>query len=114
MKRLVVLTLIGCASLFLAIMLWAAAGDGEATFHSMKCQLCHKPDRRSAGPSLAEIAKAYSGQEQGLTSYLKGESEPLVDLGKGKVMERQLEKTKELSDGQRRDLAEYILSFGGK
>jgi len=95
-------------------MLWAAKTGGEATFQSLRCNTCHKPDRRSAGPSLPEIAKAYNGQQQRLAQYLKGESEPLIDLGKGQVMERKLEKTKEISDAERKDLADYILSFGGK
>lgn len=114
MKRFVLLTLIACGCLILGTMLWAADMGGEATFHSLKCYICHKPDRRSAGPSLAEIAKAYSGEEQRLAQYLKGESEPLVDLGKQRVMEGQLKKTKEISDAERKDLAAYILSFGGK
>lgn len=113
MRRFVLLTLITCGCLILGTMLWAADSGGEATFHSLKCYICHKPDRRSAGPSLPEIAKAYSGQQQ-LVQYLKGESAPLIDLGKQKVMERQLEKTKEISAAERKDLVDYILSFAGK
>ena len=105
---------LACSSLILGTTVWAADMGGEATFQSLKCHICHKPDRRSAGPSLEEIAKAYSGQEQRLSQYLKGESEPLVDLGKRRVMEGQLKKTKEISDAGRKDLAAYILSFGGK
>jgi cytochrome c len=114
MKRFVLLTLIGCGCLILGTMLWAADMGGEATFQSLKCHVCHKPDRRSAGPSLLEIAKAYSGQQPRLAQYLKGESEPLIDLGKQKVMEGKLEKTKEISEAERKDLADYILSFAGK
>ena len=114
MKRFFLLTLIACGCLMLGTMLWAADGGGEATFQSLRCHICHKPDRRSAGPSLLEIAKAYSGKQQQLAQYLKGETEPLIDLGKRQVMERKLEKTKELSDAERKDLADYILSFGGK
>jgi len=113
MKPFVLMTLIACGCLILATMLWAADTGGEATFQSLRCNTCHKPDRRSAGPSLPEIAKAYSGQQQ-LVQYLKGESEPLIDLGNRQLMKRKLEKTKEISDAERRDLADYILSFGGK
>jgi cytochrome c551/c552 len=94
-------------------VLWAADRGGESTFQSLQCHTCHKPDRRAAGPSLPEIARAYSGQQQ-LVQYLKGESEPLIDLGKRQVMERKLEKTREISDAKRTDLADYILSFAGK
>jgi cytochrome c len=117
MKRLLLpnlMVFLACSSLILGTMVWAADMGGEATFQSLKCHICHKPDRRSAGPSLEEIAKAYSGQEQRLSQYLKGESDPLVDLGKRRVMEGQLKKTKEISDAGRKDLAAYILSFGGK
>ena len=114
MKSYVLMTLIACCCLILGTVLWAADGGGEATFQSLKCHVCHKPDRRSAGPSLPEIAKAYSGQQQQFVQYLKGEAEPLIDLGKRQVMERKLEKTKEISDGERKDLVDYILSFGGK
>jgi cytochrome c551/c552 len=113
MKRSVLLTLITCGSLILGTMLWAADSGGEATFQSLKCHVCHKPDRKSAGPSLSEIAKAYSGQQQQLAQYLKGESEPLIDLGRRQVMKRNIKKTKEISDAERNDLADYILSFAG-
>ena len=117
MKRLVlsnVTALLACSFLILGTLAWAADMGGEATFQSLKCHICHKPDRKSAGPSLEEIAKAYSGQGQRLAQYFKGESEPLVDPGKWRVMEGQLKKTKEISDAERKDLAAYILSFGGK
>ena len=117
MKRFILTSLIvflTCGSLTLGTMLLAADGGGEATFHSLHCNICHKPDRRSAGPSLSEIAKAYNGQQELLAQYLKGQAEPLIDLGKQQVMKGQLKKTKEISDAERGELAGYILSFGGK
>jgi len=114
MKPFVLMSLIACGCLMWGTMLRAADTGGEASFQSLRCNTCHKPDRRSAGPSLPEIAKAYNGQQQRLAQYLKGETEPLMDLGKRQVMERKLEKTKEISDGERKNLADYILSFGGK
>ena len=114
MKSFVLMTLIALGCLMVGTMLLAADTGGEATFQSLKCYICHKPDRRSAGPSLPEIAKAYGGQQQQLAQYLKGESEPLLDFGNQHLMQGKLEKTKEISDGERRDLADYILSFGGK
>ena len=114
MKPFVLMTLIACGCLMSGTMLWAGNTAGEAIFQSLKCHTCHKPDRRSAGPSLPEIAKAYNGQQQRLVQYLKGETEPLMDLGKQQVMESKLEKTKEISEAARKDLADYILSSGGK
>ena len=60
------LAFLACSFLILGTMAWATDLGGEATFQSLKCHICHKPDRKSAGPSLEEIAKAYSGQEQRL------------------------------------------------
>ena len=114
MKRFVLLSLIAYGCLMVGTMLWAGDTAGETTFHSLKCYICHKPDRRSAGPSLPEIAKAYSGQQQRLAQYFKGESEPLIDFGNRHLMEGKLEKTKKIPDAERMDLADYILSFGKK
>jgi len=114
MKRFVLMTSIALGCLLMGSILLAADTGGEATFYSLKCHICHKPDRRSAGPSLPEIANAYSGQQQRLVHYLKGEAEPLLDLGNRQVMEGKLEKTKAISDGERKDLADYILRFGEK
>ena len=88
MKRFILPTLIACGCLVSVTMLWAADGGGETTLRSLGCHICHKPDRRSAGPALSEIANAYGGQQQGLVQYLKGETESLIDLGKRQVMER--------------------------
>ena len=109
-------TLIICLACILVISAWSfwIADASEANFQSLRCGLCHKADRGSAVPSLPEIARAYSGQQQRLVHYLKGESEPLIDLGKRRMMEPKLARTKEISDTERRDLADYILSFSGK
>jgi len=109
-------TLIICLACILVISAWSfwIADASDAIFQSLRCGLCHKPDRKSAGPSLPEIARAYSGQQQGLVQYLKGESEPLLDFGKRQMMEPKLARTREISDTERRDLADYILSFRGK
>ena len=89
----------------------AYAGDGQAIFKAQGCMTCHKKEGTSKiNPSLAEIAQAYQGKEEQLIKYLKGESEAVVRPEKGSMMKRQIEKTKALSDADRKALADYILS----
>ncbi len=91
--------------------LWAGSAVSDATFQALSCGTCHKPDKKGSGPTLQEIARAYVGKQEQLVRYFMGESIPLIDTGKRKTMERQLSKTRELSDEERKDLASYILSF---
>ena len=89
----------------------AYAGDGEAIFKSQGCMACHKKGGTSKiNPSLAEISQAYQGNEAQLTKYLNGESDAIVRPEKGRQMKRQIEKTKKLSDADRKALADYMLS----
>jgi cytochrome c len=108
MRRLTVLgiVLIGMAGLC-AAPLWAQ--DGAGTFKSLRCGFCHKPAQKGAGPSLKEIAEAYAGKEDQLVEYLKGGALPVIAPDKASVMQPSLEKTKELSDPDRKALADYIL-----
>jgi len=89
----------------------ALADDGEAIFKSQGCMSCHKKEGTSkVNPSLTEIATAYQGKEEQLIKYLKGESEAIVRPEKSSLMKRKIEKTKNLSDADRKALADYILS----
>ena len=97
------------AGLFL-IGLNVYAQDGQATFDSLRCGVCHKPDTGTSMPSLKEIAAAYKGKEDQLVSYFKGDSEPLVSPQKKGIMKVYIEKTKILEDDQRKSLADFILS----
>jgi cytochrome c len=40
-----------------------AADDGEALFTKNKCISCHKPDSKTVGPSLKDIAAKYAGNK---------------------------------------------------
>ena len=90
----------------------AQAQQGAAIFEAQRCGTCHKPDMEKAGPSLADMAQAYQGKEDQLIGYLKGEAEPLIEWGKGSLMKRAIEKTKALSDADRKALADFIISHG--
>ena len=56
------------------------------------------------------MAQAYQGKGDQLVSYLKGEAEPLIEWGKAGLMKRAIEKTKALSDVDRKTLADFIIS----
>jgi len=89
----------------------AYADDGEAIFKSQGCMLCHKKQSSSkVNPSLTDISQAYQGKEEQLVKYLNGESEAIVKPEKSGMMKRQIEKTKKLSDADRKAMADFILS----
>jgi cytochrome c551/c552 len=107
--------LIAAVVLVLTISSWtldgnAGAGDGAAVFDSLKCSMCHKPDKKAAGISLAEIAKTYENKEK-LVKFLKGETRPLIESEKWGMMKGQFSKIAPLGDQEKNDLAEYILGF---
>ena len=85
------------------------AEDGAAIFESQRCGICHKPDIAKTSPSLKEIAQAYHGKKDHLIEYFKGEAKPVIDTGKANMMKGALEKTKALSDADRKALADFIM-----
>ncbi len=90
----------------------AWADEGETIFKSQGCKSCHKKESTSkVNPSLIEISMAYQGKEEQLVKYLKGESEAIVKPEKANLMKRHIEKTKKLSDADRKALADFILSY---
>jgi cytochrome c551/c552 len=88
----------------------AFADQGEEAFNSLRCGSCHKTDAGQTNPSLKQIAKGYCGKESQLIGYLKGESDSIISPEKGGMMKRYIEKTKALSDEQRKALVGFILA----
>jgi cytochrome c len=87
----------------------AIADEGETIFKSQGCISCHKKESASkVNPSLSVISQAYQGKEEQLNRYLKGESEAIVRPEKSNLIKRHIEKTKALSDSDRKSLADYI------
>lgn len=74
------------------------------------CYSCHKPDQKIIGPSLEEIAKTYSNQNGNIATFLKGESDPLVDPSQYEVMKTNFAITKTFSDEELKAVETYILS----
>lgn len=87
-----------------------AEGDGAALFESMKCGMCHKPDKKAAAVSLADIAKAYQEKAK-LVAFLKGEAKPAIETEKWGMMKGQMPKIEALQEPEKGALADYILSF---
>ena len=88
----------------------AMADEGETIFKSQGCMSCHKKESTSkVNPSLTEISKAYQGKEEQLIMYLQGDSEAIVRPEKSNLMKRHIEKTKKLSELDRKALAAYLL-----
>jgi cytochrome c551/c552 len=88
----------------------AWADEGETIFKSQGCIACHKKESHSkVNPSLTEIAAAYQGKQEQLIKHLKGESQAIVRPEKAALMKRYIERTKALSDADRKALADYIL-----
>ena len=86
--------------------------EQEATvFESQGCGMCHKTEASGASPSLKEIAQAYQGREDHLIGFFKGEAEPIVQPARGSMMKGYIEKTKALSDAERKALADPIMSY---
>jgi len=86
-----------------------ASKSGEDIFTSNGCVACHQKDAKTVGPSLIEIATAYSGNKDGLNKFLKGEGPAIVDPAQEAVMQPQTELTKVMSDDERSALSDYIL-----
>lgn len=84
---------------------------GLALFGSMGCTACHNETQKTVGPSLVDIAKAYANNNAGLSSFLKGEGEAIVDPAMFSVMQGQLAATQGLSDADLTELVNYINSI---
>jgi cytochrome c551/c552 len=88
----------------------AADVDGAAVFTSLKCGMCHKPDKKAAAVSLAEIGRAYMDKEK-LVQLFKGDLKPLIESDKWGMMRPQLDKIKALPDPEKDALAGYVMGF---
>lgn len=74
------------------------------------CIACHKPDQKIIGPSLQEIAKKYKAEDASIVSFLKEESDPIVDPSKYEIMKTNFAITKAMSDDELKAIEDYIYS----
>lgn len=85
-------------------------GFGEKLYKDKGCLVCHQLNTKLVGPSVKDIAAAYSGNKAGLTAYLKGEGKSIVDPSQASVMQPQIAITKALPAEELDAIVDYILS----
>lgn len=74
------------------------------------CTSCHQIDSKTIGPSTQEIAEIYKEKNGNIVSFLKGESEAIVDPSQFAVMQANLTLTKTFTDKELQGLEAYINS----
>lgn len=87
----------------------ALSQKGKAFFERNGCDLCHKSDMDTIGPSLRTISTAYAGKETSLITYLRGQGAPIVDPARASVMNPQLVKIRTLFEEDLHSISTYIL-----
>lgn len=92
-----------------AVVEEAAPNPAEELYKKSGCTACHKADAKLVGPSIKDIAAAYS-DEASLTAFLKGEAKAIVDPSQEAVMAPQLEVTKNMSAEDLKIIVDYMLS----
>lgn len=99
---------------FLA-MTWVCLAEQQGNiFTSLHCGACHKAEESTkAFPSLKEIEKAYEGKEAQLAAYFQGKGQSLVRPDEASRMGKYIEKTKALSDADRKTLVDFIMRHKG-
>lgn len=85
--------------------------SGQELFEDGNCFACHKPDQKIVGPSLEEIAKIYKTKNGSIVSFLKEQSDPIVDPSQYETMKANFAITKTMSDAELKALEDYIYSF---
>jgi cytochrome c551/c552 len=96
--------------------LYADSAAGGAIVKKKGCTSCHDPVKdqldKGMGPSWANVAAAYkkgSGKD-GLLKFFAGSGDPIVAPEKFSTMKSQLRVTKKLSDEEKGNLADFVLS----
>lgn len=84
-------------------------GAGASIFSERGCTMCHALDMDMVGPSVRTIGMRYSGNENGLVMYLKGQGQPIVYPERDAMMRPQLMKIGNLYEDEYRSLARYII-----
>ncbi|UQD55642.1 c-type cytochrome [Flavobacterium sp. K5-23] len=84
---------------------------GESLFNGKgNCFSCHKIDTKSIGPSVQEIAKIYKDKNQNMVSFLRGESDAIVDPTQFEVMKANFAITKAMSEEELKAIEAYFYS----
>lgn len=84
--------------------------SGAVIFNERGCTMCHAMDVEMIGPSIRTIGIRYSGNENGLVAYLKGQAQPIVYPERDATMRPQLVKIANLYEEEYRSLARYLIT----
>jgi cytochrome c551/c552 len=100
--------------LIITLVIYVSPGfadeSGEKVFKSLGCQSCHHPESTSKlNPSLQEISHAYQDKASELIDFLNGQADAIVKPEKASMMKRYVEKTKSLTEADRKALADFIM-----
>jgi len=86
--------------------------SGKELFETKgNCVACHQPSQKVIGPSIEEISRIYKERNASIVSFLKEESEPIVDPSQYEVMKTNFAITKAMSDEELSAIEEYIHTF---
>jgi cytochrome c551/c552 len=114
MKKLI--TLVLSLAFVTTGSVYADKAAGEKLYKAKGCSSCHHPTKdqlaSGMGPSYQQVSAAYKkgAGKAGLEKFMKGEGEAIVAPEKASIMKGQLKVTKKLTDAQRGDIADFILS----
>jgi cytochrome c len=75
------------------------------------CYTCHKPELKTVGPAIMDIAKIYKEKGGSITEFLQEKSEPIVDPSQYATMKTNFAITKNLPEEELKALEAYMLSF---
>jgi cytochrome c len=85
---------------------------GKAIYNGKgTCAACHKENEKLIGPSLKDIATIYKDKKASIVTFLKGESDAIVDPSQAAVMQPNLVLTKKMTDEELKGLEAYIYSI---
>ena len=91
-----------------------ALAAGEKLFNDKGCTACHQVSAKVIGPGLQTIANAYAENPSEIVSFLKEESEAIVEPALYPTMQVNLNLTKEMNEEELNALKEFIMSYQTK
>ncbi|MGV8090736.1 MAG: c-type cytochrome [Mangrovibacterium sp.] len=86
------------------------ADYGAKLYEDKGCLVCHQLNSKLVGPSIKDIAAAYSGNKEGLTAFLRGKGKAIVDPSQAAVMQPQIAITQALPADKLDAIVNYILA----
>lgn len=72
------------------------------------CVACHQVSQKVIGPGIQQIASIYKEKNASIVSFLKEESEPLVDPDQYEVMKTNFAITRTMSDEELKAIEAYM------